>query len=76
MSQGVQLAHRVSEHTPPPLPAVPGGEPPAHPHGPGPSWKTRLCIIQLVRIFVLLVLVLVLLKHLLSLDDVAIFEPI
>ena len=42
MSQGVQLAHRVSEHTPPPLPAVPGGEPPAHPHGPKPSGKTRL----------------------------------
>ena len=74
-SLGVQLAHRVSKHTPPTLPAVPGGEPPAHPHGPEPSGKTRLRPIDLVVVIVVVLLLLVLLVHLLSLDDVAILEP-
>ena len=40
-SLGVQLAHRASKHTPPTLPAVPGGEPPAHPHWPEPSGENE-----------------------------------
>ena len=55
----------MSEHAPPRLPAVPGGEPPAHPHGQEPSGKTRLSI-YLVHVFVLLVLVLLILLVLLT----------
>ena len=64
---GGQFTHRVSEQTLPPLPAVPGRVPLAHPHGQEPSGKTRPGPIDLVQVFVLLV-------NLLSLDDVPVLR--
>ena len=36
-----QFTLRVSKHTPPTLPAVPGGESPARPHGPEPGGENE-----------------------------------